>query len=151
MSDERKRVVSIAVWAQMMPLGENQTIQVQVGTRKVVREKGLFKKEMVEEEEPIFEPQTKFVPNGKRSSTTVDINDLRQKIEDACERLIADGYEIHTIMPIISGAYNYRDIESSKRTLGATITEKMDGGGWGYGYSYTDGAIITAVLPRLVH
>jgi hypothetical protein len=64
----------------------------------------------------------------------IDGKQLAQDIADAIVAMNADGYEVVSMLPVISGSYNYRSAESS-----------MGGGwGWGYGYSYTEGVVIVA-------
>lgn len=58
-----------------------------------------------------------------------DITGLAALIETACNDLHADGYDVISILPSVSG-------HSEKGV--------MSQGGYGFGYSITDGAVITA-------
>jgi hypothetical protein len=58
-----------------------------------------------------------------------DIADLAAQIEAACNTLHEEGYDVISILPSVSG-------HSEKGALNQ--------GGYGFGFSVTDGAVITA-------
>ncbi|MBK8197463.1 MAG: hypothetical protein IPK75_03760 [Acidobacteria bacterium] len=58
-----------------------------------------------------------------------DIADLAAQIEAACNRLHEEGYDVISILPSVSG-------HSEKGVISQ--------GGYGFGFSVTDGAVITA-------
>jgi hypothetical protein len=58
-----------------------------------------------------------------------DIAGLSTQIEAACNALHKEGYEVFSILPCVSG-------HSEKGV--------MNQGGYGFGYSFTDSAVITA-------
>ncbi|MFN3912598.1 hypothetical protein [Hyphomonas sp.] len=58
-----------------------------------------------------------------------DLLDLSAQIETACNRLHEEGYDVISILPSVSG-------HSEKGVVNQ--------GGYGFGYSVTDGAVITA-------
>ena len=58
-----------------------------------------------------------------------DIADLSAQIETACNRLHEEGYDVISILPSVSG-------HSEKGAINQ--------GGYGFGFSITDGAVITA-------
>ncbi len=57
-----------------------------------------------------------------------DIGGLAAKIEEACNRLHEEGYDVISILPSVSG-------HSEKGVMAQ--------GGFGFGFSVTDGAVIT--------
>lgn len=58
-----------------------------------------------------------------------DIADLAAQIETVCNRLHEEGYDVISILPSVSG-------HSEKGVISQ--------GGYGFGFSVTDGAVITA-------
>ena len=70
----------------------------------------------------------------KESDSLVDGERLSRDIAAAVEALNAEGYEVQSIMPITSGAYNFAQIHGSGSVF--------ESGGYGYGYSYTQGVTI---------
>jgi hypothetical protein len=68
-----------------------------------------------------------------RSKCRIDGERLAMDVEKAVRTLNSEGYEVVTIVPAISGAYNYRGVRGG-----------WSGYGYGYGYSYTEGLIIVA-------
>ena len=132
--------------ANMADIREKKNVRHQVGTKKVAKTKGIFKKEEIETEVPIFETREEWVSTGKKSDTYIDIEDFSIRITDACNKLHSDGYEIMQIISTIDGRYNY-DTHSGSVGVGGQI----GGFGWGYGYGYsvTDGGVIIAKLRAL--
>ncbi len=68
---------------------------------------------------------------------SVNAMDLAQKIEDCCNELEKDGYEVISIFPLNHGYYDYKGVD-------AGISGSGGGYGYGYGVTPTKGAIITA-------
>ena len=68
--------------------------------------------------------------------TLVDLDELTNRIDAACNTLASDGYEVVSILPINKGCYQYEGAGSNY------------GGGYGYGYAPTVGAIVTARRVR---
>ena len=58
-----------------------------------------------------------------------DLSDLSSQIETACNRLHEEGYDVISILPSVGG-------HSEKGVVNQ--------GGYGFGFSVTDGAVITA-------
>jgi len=120
-----------------------QKVRKQVGVHKHTRTEGVFRKKEVDVEEPIYEDCEEYAPTGKASDKFIDKSDFAESIEAACNRLAREGYEVHSITPIICGAYNWasRGMETQ-----AFQTPANFAGGYGYGYSFTDGAVVTGRL-----
>lgn len=128
------------VRANMADIKEKKKVKHQVGTQKVTKTKGLFKREEIEIEEPVYETREEWVPTGKKSDTYIDIEDFSKRITDACNNLHEDGYDVLSIISTIDGRYNYN---TSAGPMG-----QAGGYGWGYGYGYsvTDAVVIIAKL-----
>jgi hypothetical protein len=76
--------------------------------------------------------EKKFLGRGMKlvdDPHQADIAELSAGIEAACNRLHEEGYDVISILPSVSG-------HSEKGPINQ--------GGFGFGYSVTDGAIITA-------
>jgi hypothetical protein len=69
------------------------------------------------------------------SDKDIDIVRLNLDINNEIEKLNNSGYEVISITPITSGEYKYDY---------SVLTSYKIGYGWGYGFSYTSGVIITA-------
>lgn len=77
------------------------------------------------------EEKKKLLGAGTKTSENpqyVDRPELASSIDAACETLADEGFEVFSIMPTVRGY--------SQAQLGAQS-------GYGYGYSVTDGAIVT--------
>lgn len=77
------------------------------------------------EEKKLLGKGTKQIEDPQKA----DLAELSTLIEDACNRLHEEGYDVISILPSVSG--------HSER--GA-----INQGGYGFGYSVTDGVVITA-------
>jgi len=77
------------------------------------------------EERKLLGRGTKFVEDPHQA----DIADLSAQIETACNRLHEEGYDVISVIPSVSG-------HSEKGVVNQ--------GGFGFGFSITDGAVITA-------
>lgn len=129
----------VYVKAFFRPVGKNVTVKVPTGDKK----KGLFGGE-----KDVMTKETRWEQTGW-SDCLIDGERLSKDIGTAIKTLNQEGYEVVTIMPIVSGSYNYQyqsqGISSNRRVL--SETEKVSGGasyGYGYGYSYTEGVSIIA-------
>lgn len=130
---------TLYVSTQMGEVHHKKKVRTQVGVHKHTRTEGLFSKKEVEVEEPIYEDVDEWVPTGQISDTFIEPLNFASSIEDACNRLADAGYEVHSILPVIRGAYNWHERGVSSALSGVS-------GGYGYGYSFTDGAVITGRL-----
>lgn len=112
------------------PIGRNKTIKVATGEKK----KGLFggEKEVIRKESQW--EQTGWSDcriDGKRLA-----DDLAKTIRD----LNTEGYEVVSVTPITSGAYDWKyELKS-----GGFQNNGYGGYGYGYGYSFTNSLIVTA-------
>lgn len=84
---------------------------------------------------PTPEPKGQVGP----TETRVDGPGLASAVQEALAALASDGYTLHTITPLQSGAYGY---ESDFRQHFETWFSA--GAGYGYGTSYTEGILIVA-------
>lgn len=118
------------------PLQKKKSEKVKVGTRMVQKKKGMFSSEMIEVEEDIFETKTSWVKTGEYSDTQIDVEDLAQKIQDACNDYWADGYELVQMVDTLKGRYDAK----------TNVNSGQQGFTWawayGYGYSVTDGVVL---------
>ena len=129
----------IYIKAYFIPIGKDTEIKVPTGETK----KGLLGGE-----KQVFKKVTQWQQTGY-SDCVVDSKRLAVDLQAITATLNKEGYSIKTILPVISGHYDYRyqaeNIYSSKRVF--SDTEKISGGasfGYGYGYSYTDSLILVA-------
>ncbi|WP_386685701.1 hypothetical protein [Lonepinella sp. MS14437] len=129
----------VYVKAHFKPVGKYVEIKIPTGEKK----KGLFGGE-----KDILTTEKCWEQTGW-SDCEIDGERFSKDIEEAVVGLNNDGYEIVSILPIVSGNYNYhyqaQGIKSERRLL--SETEKVTGGasfGYGYGYSFTEGATIIA-------
>ena len=126
---------TVSIKANMNPIMKKVTKTKQIGTKSVKKTKGIFKKEEYIEEMPVFEKYEDMVPTGKYSDIYIDIQEFSNRIMQVCNNLYEEGYDVINISTVINGRYKY-DTEWS-----------TDGGaGYGFGYSVTNGVIITAKL-----
>jgi len=151
MSSHKPDIITKWVKASMQPIMKKKIIKEPVGTKQVTKTKGIFKKESYEAEETIYEKKEEWTPTGEYSDTEVNIQELTDLINNVCIEMAEMGYEVMQIMPINTGRYNwqYKEIGSTQRMgIFSAKTEKMTGGGFGYGLGYglTDGAIIVGKL-----
>lgn len=148
MQSERPAMTTAWVRATMQAIYKKEITKKQIGTKKVVKTKGIFNKTSFDAEEPIYEHEETWVATGKYSDTQIDIEEFSKRINKMCQELTASGYKVIQIIPINSGRYKYefKEVGSTQRILGNT--EAITGGGYGYGYGYgiTDGVIIVGEL-----
>ncbi|MFQ6757068.1 MAG: hypothetical protein D9V46_01560 [Deltaproteobacteria bacterium] len=129
------------VRAKMADIKEKKNVKHQIGTKKVTKTRGLFKKEDFEVEEPVYEVREEWVSTGKKSDTCIDIEDFSKRITDACNSLDAEGYDVLSIISTVDGRYSFN-------TNAGVMGQGGYGWGYGYGYSVTDGVVIIARLRR---
>ena len=118
---------------------EVQTIRRQTGTRTVERHKGLLKPEKVLKEEAVYEYVEEPIPTGQQSDTTPNSYALGQSVEDACNELAKDGYQVMSITPILRGVHGHQ-LQPGTLKKGTGVT----GYSFGFGYSLTDSILIVA-------
>lgn len=109
------------------------TESIQVGTTPKVVSKGVFKKEQVTIDEPVFEERKKWVVES-RSDRNVDGGKLTTDIENAIKELVSTGFRVVNIIPITSGQYDHKSVGTSMAPVS-----------YGYGWSYTNGVSIVAI------
>lgn len=117
----------VYVKANFKPVGEVQTVKVPTGEMK----KGFFGGE-----KPVTEKEKQWVQTGW-SDREIDGERLARDIESAVAQLNREGYEVTTIVPTISGQYNFK---YEHRPGG--VNHGGSGYGYGYGYSFTEGVTI---------
>ena len=112
------------------PIGRNKTIKVPTGRMK----KGLFGNM-----KPETEKQVQWVKTGY-SDREIDDERLANNLAEVVEGLNKEGYEVVSVTPVTSGAYNFKaEIKS-----GGHQSNGYGGYGYGYGYSYTSSLIVIA-------
>lgn len=125
-------IKTIWVEAPFMEYGYWSTDQVEVGSKTVKVEKGIFSKRFVEEQIPIYEKQKVWHSEGY-SDKEMDGKKFTKRIEKAIADLEKGGFEVINIIPLISGRYKNDYSSSPNMSFG-----------WGYGFSYTEGVTILA-------
>lgn len=124
----------VYVKANFRPVGEN--IEIEVPT-------GRFQKDFFGKKKEIKTKATEWRQTGW-SDSQIDGELLSDHITEAVTTLNEDGYEVQSILPIISGAYAFKYDYRSSHNSG----DVFEGGGWGYGYGYgysfTEGVTIVA-------
>lgn len=134
----------IYVKAQFKTLYKDVEVDVPTGEKKKgflgFGEKDVTKKEIQTQEVGV-------------SDCEIDGELLTEDIDKALTVLNEEGYELVSISPTLSGAYNYKyqaqGVSSSRRTgfFDNNTTEEISGGasfGYGFGFSYTEGVTIIA-------
>lgn len=129
----------VYVKARFKPVGEDVTVKVPTGEKK----KGFFGGE-----KDITRKETQWKQTGW-SDCEIDGERLANDVANVVAQLNRDGYEVVSVLPVISGNYFYKyqaqGVTSQKRIL--SETEAVSGGasyGFGYGYSYTEGVSVIA-------
>jgi hypothetical protein len=122
---------TVYVNANFARTGQYRTVQVPTGE---------VKKGLLGGEKPIMREEQQWVETGT-SDCIVDGPRLAEDIDQAVIEINNEGYEVVSIMPVISGRYNY-----AYQANGARLDNHCAGGGYGYGYgySYTEGVVIIA-------
>ncbi|WP_059003005.1 hypothetical protein [Pseudomonas syringae] len=126
----------VYVKAYFKPVGEEVTVKVPTGEIK----KGFFG------DKEIMKKETQWQQTGW-SDSQIDGERLSKDVEDAVARLNADGYEIQTVLPIVSGAYDYAlkyryEIRHDRSDPNSKDQSYVFG--YGYGYSFTEGVTLVA-------
>ncbi len=135
-------------------LGKCVTKRVQIGEREVVktRSTGFFKTEEYVEKEPVYEERQEVVDSGSVSDCRIDGNALATNLKQTIDTLAGEGFEVMSVIPITSGNWNYKThVGQIWKDVGPALTGHVGHGvepfawGYGYGYSFTEGLIVTAV------
>ena len=137
MSEENPTYKHILVPVGMQEAYEVQTIRRQTGTRSVQKVKGILKPEKVVSEEPVFEFVEEEIPTGELSNTDPNSQACAYDLEEACNTLDAEGYDVISITPILRGVHGHE--------IRATALKKGTGEighSFGFGYSITDALIV---------
>lgn len=133
----KARFVTRAIWAPEATSRSEVTWQ-RVGTKKVEKVGVFGGTKLVDK--PVWD--MKEVDTPIRAGTTcVDLTSLAIAVDIACAELDADGYDIVSINPINSGRYRHR--EKRDEQWGKPLAWAF-----GYGYSLTDGILITGKLRQ---
>jgi hypothetical protein len=111
-------------------VGKDKTIKVSTGEKK----KGFFGGE-----KDVTRKESQWEQTGW-SDCRIDSQKLSNDLADVVSGLNNDGYEIVSVTPITSGAYNWK----FNVTSGGNQNQGYGGYGYGYGYSYTNSLIVTA-------
>lgn len=124
----------VYVKAYFKPIGEEVSVKVPTGEIK----KGFFG------DKEIMKKETQWQQTGW-SDSQIDGERLSKDVEDAVAQLNADGYEIQTVLPILSGAYDYAlkyryEIRHNRTELNPGDQSYV----FGYGYSFTEGVTLVA-------
>ncbi len=129
----------VFVKAYFRPVGKKVSVDVPTGETN----KGLFGGE-----KEVTRKEKQWQQTGW-SDCKIDGQRLAEDLQEAIVALNREGYIVKSIVPVTSGAYNYRyqaqGISSSRRVL--SETEAVQGGasyGYGYGYSYTESLLVHA-------
>ena len=120
----------IHVPAYFEPVGKEKTIKVPTGEKK----KGLFGGE-----KDVTRKEAKWEQTGW-SDSRIDSQRLAQDLSEAVNTLNQEGFEVVSVTPITSGAYDWAYKVDTFMGQG----EGGYGYGYGYGYSYTNSLIVTA-------
>lgn len=139
----RKKYVTRWSYTDLQPEMKQRQDKVQVGTEAVEKTSIMGKKKLVEK--PVFEIQTKQVATGKSIETMPNLADLATRIEDLCNGLHDDGYDVLSIMPVQFGNFNFATDKNHE--MRSFVADGGGGYGWGHGYGYgfglTRGVIVT--------
>lgn len=122
----------VFVEAPFKPILEELSVAVRTGEVK----RGIFGGE-----KEVTRKERKVVQTGV-SDSRIDGEALALAVVEKISELNDEGYEVISITPITSGAYEFREISSSARML--RETEEIEGGGYGYGFSFTSGVLLLA-------
>lgn len=120
----------IHIPAYFESIGKEKTIEVPTGEKK----KGFFGGE-----KDVTRKETKWEQTGW-SDSRIDSKRLAQDLSDAIDTLNKEGFEVVSVTPVTSGAYDWAYKVDTFKGVG-------EGGyayGYGYGYSYTNSLIVTA-------
>lgn len=116
--------------ARFLPIMEQTIKQVPTGKTKTG---------FVGQEKEVTEDKVEWIQTGW-SDSLIDGEKLAKDLEKTVSKLNKDGYEVISVVPITSGNYHYNDQDVSKFNLDNAPFKE----GYGYGYSFTSGLIITA-------
>lgn len=120
---------------------ETRTIRRQTGTRVVQKTKGILNPERVAKEEPVYEYVEEQMPTGQLSDSFPNSPAAARAVENACNQLASEGYDVISITPILRGVHVHEyNAGNLKKGTGHS------GFGYGYGYSLTDSLLIVGKL-----
>ncbi|ANU38708.1 hypothetical protein [Vibrio scophthalmi] len=114
----------VYVKAGFKPVGRTKIVNIKTGEKT----KGIFGEKDVVRQEERWE-------NTGFSKREIDGKRLAWDIEAAVGSLNTEGYEVVSVVMVTSGDYAWNTVDARN---GGVL------GAYGYGYSYTEGAIITA-------
>jgi hypothetical protein len=124
----------VYIKAHPIPVGKDVQKKIATGEKK----KGLFGGE-----KDITRTITEWEQTGW-SDCKIDGERLTSDINEAVNHLNEHGYEVQSVLPIISGAYDFKYEYKESHGSGSTFEGGGFGYGYGYGYSYTEGVTIIA-------
>ena len=87
----------VFVQAYFAPVGEEQVVKVPTGKKK---------KRFLGGESDVMKEKKKWVQTGF-SDSKIDTRRLTKDLQEAVERLSADGYEVVSVTQVISGGYSW--------------------------------------------
>ncbi len=120
----------VYVSAFFEPIGQNKTVKVATGEKK----KGLFGGE-----KEVTRKESQWEQTGW-SDCRIDGKRLADDLAKTIRDLNTEGYEVVSVTPITSGAYDWKyELKS-----GGFQNSGYGGYGYGYGYSFTNSLIVTA-------
>ncbi|KVH72540.1 hypothetical protein WJ41_12880 [Burkholderia ubonensis] len=119
----------VYVEAFFKPVGKEVTREVPTGETK---------KGFLGFEKDVTKKVTKWEQTGY-SKSEIDGQRLSADIELAVQQLNRDGYEVVSITPVVSGAFDFK-----YEVKFGGVNHGGGGYGYGYGYSYTEGVTIIA-------
>ncbi|QTP58325.1 hypothetical protein HNO53_06125 [Billgrantia antri] len=116
--------------AYFEPVGKNKTVKVPTGEKK----KGFFGGEKY-----VTKKETQWEQTGW-SDCRIDGERLANDLAEVVDGLNSEGYEVVSVTPVTSGAYDWKYQVQS----GGAADNGYGGYGYGYGYSFTNSLIVTA-------
>ena len=141
MTANKPKYKHICVYAPMAEALEPVTERRQTGTRTVTRTKGFLKAEKIEKEEPVYEYTEEWVPTGELSDVDIDHETFGNHLEEACNQLYTDGYDVISINPVLRGIHQHQ------YSAGSLVKGTGPSGfGYGFGYSITSAFMIIGKL-----
>lgn len=126
----KQKYKQVFVEVPMVEAVDRRTIKRQVGTRKVSKQRGFLKPEMVETEQPVYDFVEEITPTGKPSDVDPDLASFGHLVELACNELHEEGYDVISINPVLRGMHMHEYNSGSLR-------KGTGRAGWGYGYGYS--------------
>ncbi|MGB3627484.1 MAG: hypothetical protein WA989_16760 [Henriciella sp.] len=131
----RPKYITNWTYTSLMPETKEKKVKVQVGTETVEKKSLLGGSKAIEQ--PQYETRTEKVETGNHINTMSDIGDLADRLENMCNTMHADGYDVISVIPVQFGNFNTHADKSSMQQ------GHSYGFGWGYGFGLTRGVIVT--------